>query len=70
MQWRGELVGKQAAIEAQLAELHHHKSALGTEWCIIGDLTNGRVRSRDVAAAINHEGTQHPSFTRASTLYR
>jgi hypothetical protein len=36
----GELTGERAAIETQLAELHHHKSALKTERAIKTNLTN------------------------------
>jgi hypothetical protein len=62
----GELTSEQAAIEAQLAELHHHKSALKTERVIMVNLTNAWAQARDVTAAINCEGAQYPAFTRAS----
>jgi hypothetical protein len=49
-----------------VAELHHRKPVLETEWAITVDLTNAWARARDIVAAINHEGTQCPTFARAS----
>jgi hypothetical protein len=66
MQRRGELPGERAAIEAQLTELHHRKSALETEQAITVDLTNARARAKDVTTAINRERVQCPAFARAS----
>jgi hypothetical protein len=68
MQLRGELAGERATIEAQLAELHHCKSALKTERCVTVDLTNARAQARDITAAINHEGPLQPTFIRASQI--
>jgi hypothetical protein len=33
---------------------------------IMVDLTTTRARARDIAVAINHEGTHHPAFARDS----
>jgi hypothetical protein len=65
-QRRGDLINGQAAIEAQLTELHHRKSMLEAEWSITVDLTTAQAQARDVAAAINHKGTQCPAFARAN----
>jgi hypothetical protein len=65
-QHQGELVGKWAAIEAQLTELHHRKFVLKTKQAVTVDLTKARARARAVATAINHEGSPCPTFTRAS----
>jgi hypothetical protein len=40
-------------IETQLIKLHHHMSALDTEWAITVDLTDDHARARDIA---NHDG--------------
>jgi hypothetical protein len=68
MQWRHDLASEQAAIEARLTELHHRKSALEVEQAITADLTIARAqaRARDIISATNHEGTQCPTFARAS----
>jgi hypothetical protein len=34
-----ELAGEQAALNAQLTELHRHKAALGMEWATSIDFT-------------------------------
>jgi hypothetical protein len=61
-----ELTNKRAAIEAQLAELHDRMSVVEMEWAMMVVLTNGWAQARDVTATINHEGTQRPTFARAS----
>jgi hypothetical protein len=66
MQRHCELVSEQAAIEAQLTELQHHKSVLKTVQNVTVNLTKARARAKAVAAAINHEGAPHPTFARAS----
>jgi hypothetical protein len=50
MQGRGKLIGEQAGIEAQQAELHHRRSTLRIEQAVM----------------INHEEVSSPAFTRAS----
>jgi hypothetical protein len=63
-QRQGELIDERAAIEAQLTELHHRKSALEIEHPIMVDLTKARARA--VAATINREGPPQPTFSRAN----
>jgi hypothetical protein len=58
MQWWGQLASKRATIEAQLAELHHRKTALEAERGVTVYLTPAQARARDVAATINREGMQ------------
>jgi hypothetical protein len=63
---QGELISKQAAIEAQLSKLHHRKSALETYCVVMVNLTDAQARARDVTPAINQEGPPHPTFVWAS----
>jgi hypothetical protein len=50
VQHHDELTGERPALDAQMIELHRCKAALGIER----------------TATINHEGTPHPTFRRAS----
>jgi hypothetical protein len=59
-----ELADEQAALDAQLTELHQRKAALGTEQAATIGFTKARARARAVAAGINHEGTLRLTFAR------
>jgi hypothetical protein len=61
-----ELIGEQAALDAQMTELYQCKAALGTERAATIDYTKAQARARAVAIAINQEGMPHPTFPRAS----
>jgi hypothetical protein len=65
-QHHDELIGEQAALDAQLIELHRHKATLGMERDTTFDFTKAWAHPRDIVATINHEGTSHPNFARAS----
>jgi hypothetical protein len=49
-----------------MTELHRCKATPGMDRAVTIDFTKGLARARAVVAAINHEGTPHPSFARAS----
>jgi hypothetical protein len=58
----GKLAGQRAAIEAQLAELHHRKSTLKAEQAVPINLSSARTQAGDVTIAINcEEGGSLPS---------
>jgi hypothetical protein len=61
-----KLVDEQAALDAQLTELHQRKAALGTERAITIDFTKAQAWVRAIATTINREGMPHPTFARAS----
>jgi hypothetical protein len=52
--------------EHQLTGLHRRKAALGMEHTATINFTKAWARARAVTTAINHEGTLHPTFARAS----
>jgi hypothetical protein len=66
VQHHDELAGERATIDAQMTELHRCKAALGTECATAIDYTKARAQSRVIATTINHKGTPHPTFPRAS----
>jgi hypothetical protein len=65
-QCHDEPTGEQAALDAQMTELHRHKAALGTERATTINYTKVWARARALAAAINDEGTPHPTLAGAS----
>jgi hypothetical protein len=65
-QHHDELASEQAALDTQMSKLHQHKATLGMEGAATISFTKARSRARAFTAAINHEGTPHPTFARAS----
>jgi hypothetical protein len=61
-----EFASEQVVLDAQMTELHQRKAVMEMEWATTIDFTKAQARARVIAAAINHEGTPHPTFTRAS----
>jgi hypothetical protein len=65
-QHHDELDGEQAALNAQLIELHRCKDTLRMEHAATIDFTKARALARAVATPINHKGTPCPTFARDS----
>jgi hypothetical protein len=62
-----ELANEQVALDAQLTKLHRCKVMMGTERAATTiDFPKAQAQARGDAATINHEGTPHLTFTRAS----
>jgi poly(3-hydroxybutyrate) depolymerase len=61
-----ELADEQAALDAQMTELHQCKATQGTERAVTVNYTKARARARANVVTINREGMPHATFLRAS----
>jgi hypothetical protein len=61
-QHHDELAGEQAAVDAEMTELHRCKPALGMERGTAIDYTKARSRARAITVAISPKGTPPPLF--------
>jgi hypothetical protein len=61
-----ELANKQAALDLQMTELHQSKTVQGMKRAATVGYTTARAWVRAIAIAINHNGTPHTTFPRAS----
>jgi hypothetical protein len=65
-QCQDELAGEQAALDAQLTELHRCKATLLMKCAATIDFTKAQAWARAVTATINNKGMPRPTFARAS----